>query len=217
MKRYILTSFVLALACGPGAVAGTVYDNTVTDTLNTISYSTGPYAQIGDQVALGGVDRLLNSASIQFYNNGDAGTFSAIPQFWNLGAPVGAQIGGDYQVDGLAIDASSILTVPFSIPNLEAPDSLIVTVAILNTSAGMDLGLDLFDPPVVGSSDNTALIVNDGSFQTSSTPEGLGNLYLGLDATTPDTSAPEPSTGAMLGGLAILALIVRRPSARSAR
>jgi hypothetical protein len=214
MKRYILTAFALAFASVSGAAAGTVYENTVTDTLNTVFYSTGPYAQIGDQVTLGGVDRDLTGASAQFFNNGVAGTFSAILRFWNTGTPVGAQIGGDYQVDGLAINAASVLTVPFSLPNLAVPDSLIVTVAILNTSAGMDLGLDLFDPPVVGSSDNSALIINNGSFQTASAPAGLGNLYLGLDAVTSDT-APEPSTGAMLAVVAFLAIIARRALAQA--
>jgi len=78
MKRYILTAFALAFAGVSGAAAGTVYDNTITDTFNTVFYSTGPYAQIGDLVTLGGVDRILTAASVQFYNNGDTGTFSAI-------------------------------------------------------------------------------------------------------------------------------------------
>jgi hypothetical protein len=215
MKRYILTAFALAIASVSGAAAATVYDNTVTDTFNTAFYSTGPYEQIGDFVTLGGVDRTLTAASVQFFNNGDAGTFSAILRFWNLGAPVGTQIGGGYQVDNLAIDATSILTVPFSLPNLVVPDSLIVTVAILNASAGMDLGLNIFETPAVGSSDNAAFIIKDGSFQTSSVPEGLGNLYLGLDAATPDTAAPEPSPGAMLSSAAILALIARRALAQA--
>jgi hypothetical protein len=214
MKRDILTAFALAVAGVSGADAATVYDNTVTDTFNSVFYSTGPYEQIGDFVTLGGVDRTLTAASVQFFNNGDAGTFSAILRFWNPGGPVGTQIGSDYQVDSMAIGATSILTLPFVLPDLIVPDSLIVTVAILNTSAGMDLGLDLFDTPAIGSSDNAALIINDGSFQTASAPEGFGNLYLGLDAVTPGTAAPEPSTGAMLGGIAMLALIARRPSAQ---
>jgi hypothetical protein len=212
MNRYLLTALALAIASVSGASAATVYGNTTTDTFNTVFYSTGSYEQIGDLVTLGGVDRVLTAAYVQFFNNGDAGTFSAILRFWNLGAPVGTQIGGDYQVDETSIDALSVLTVPFSLPSLLVPDSLIFSVQIFNTTAGMDLGLNFFDPPTVGSSGNTALIVKDESFQTSITPEGLGNLYLGLDATSgaPETSTPEPSTGTMLSGIAILVFLSRR-------
>ena len=42
---------------------------------------------------------------------------------------------------------------------------------------------DLFDPPTVGSSDDTSYIVEqDGSFQTAGTLIGIDNLYLSLDA-----------------------------------
>jgi hypothetical protein len=195
---------------------GIVYDNTTTDTLNTIVYSAGPYDQIGDHVTLAGTDRSLTSATVQFFNDGNPGSFDAILRFWNPGAPVGTQIGGDYQVTGVDIENDVELNVSFSLPDLSVPESLIATVQILNVSDGTDPGLDLFDPPTVGSSDNNSFIVeSDGSFQTASTGLGIDNLYLSLDATTVDTAAPEPSTAAMMGSILILAAFARQSRRRA--
>ena len=209
MNRHLFTALALALATASGATAGSiVYDNTTTDTLGTIFYSTGPYQQIGDLVTLGGTGRNLTGATVQFFNNGGAGSFDAVLRFWNRGAPVGLQIGSGYQVTGLAIDSGVTQNVSFSLPNLLVPESLIATVQILNASAGTDLGLDLFDPPTVGSSDNAQLIVNDGTgFSTSSVQPGNGNLYLVLD--TVATTTPEPSTAITVGGGLILAAFVK--------
>jgi hypothetical protein len=216
MKQHFFTALALALASASGAAASSiVYDNTATDTLNTVVFSAGPYDQIGDLVTLGGTDRSLTGATVQFYNDGAAGSFDAILRFWNPGAPVGAQIGGDYQVTGVAIDSGVEQNVSFSLPNLFVPDSLIATVQVLNVSGGTDPGLDLFDPPTVGSSDNTSFIVETGgSFQTASTQMGIDNLYLSLDATTAGTGVPEPST-AMLAGILIVAAFARRSIRRA--
>jgi|SRR5665213_4261185 len=223
MKRHIFTALALAFAAVSGATAGSiVYDNTTTDKLEDVLYSIGPYTQIGDQVTLGGLDRALTDASVQFFNEGGSGgTFDAVLRFWNpgtdAGTPVGAQIGGDYEVDGLAIDTFSPLTASFSIPNLTVPDTVVATVEILSASAGIDLGLELYDSPTIGSSNNDSYIVNDGtSFQTARTLTNSDNIYLQLSATTSGPAAPEPSTGVMAGGLVFMAIIAKR-SIRSKR
>ena len=217
MNRHLFTALALALATASGATAGSiVYDNTTTDTFGTIFYSTGPYQQIGDMVTLGGTGRNLTGATVQFFNNGGAGSFDAVLRFWNPSAPVGSQIGSEYQVTGLAIDSGVTQNVSFSLTNLLVPVNLIATVQILNASTGTDLGLDLFDPPTVGSSDNTQLIVNDGTrFSTSSEAAGSGNLYLQLTADV-GTTTPEPSTAIMFGGGLILAAFLKA-SRRKAR
>lgn len=208
MKRHIFTALALAFGCCPTAVAGTVYDNTTTDTFGTLFFSVGSYQQIGDLVLLDGTDRSLTGASVQFYNGGDAaGTFSAILRLWNPDTLM--QIGDDYQLDQLEIGASSVGTYSFFLPNLLVPDSLIATLAVLHFSDGMDLGLDLFDPPAFGRSDNTSLIVGNESLQTSATAEGSGNLYLRFDAVTVDSAVPEPSTAAMVSGILIMTALVR--------
>lgn len=210
MNRHFITAFALALATTSGATAGgIVYDNTSTDTLNTIFYSAGTYQQIGDLVTLGGIGRNLSGATVQFFNNGDAGTFDAVLRLWNQGAPVGSQIGTGYQLTGLGIDSGVTKNVTFLLPNLLVPDNLVATVQLLNASTGTDLGLDLFDPPTLGSSDNTQLIVNDGTgFSTSSVARGSGDLYLQLTGDI-GTTAPEPSTAIMVGGGLILAAFLK--------
>jgi hypothetical protein len=222
MKRHIFTALTLAFIGACGAAADSiVYDNTANDTGSGVVFSAGPYEQIGDLITLGGVDRILTGASVQFYNGGEAGgTFDAILRFWNPGtdpdAPVGSQIGTDYEIDGLTLDAGATVNEPFAIPNLAVPDTLVTTVQILNESPGMDLWLDLYDPPSLGTSDNTSFIYKDTSFHTSPADPGYGNLYLQLDATTLDTtSAPEPPTGTIVGGILVLAGIARRSGRRA--
>lgn len=219
MKQHFFTILALAFASASSATASSiVYNNTTTDTNNTVVFSAGPYDQIGDLITLGGTDRSLISATVQFFNGGTAGSFDAILRFWNPDAPVGAQIGDDYRLNGVAIESNAALNVSFSLPNLTVPGSLIATLQLLNVSAGTDPGLDLFDSPTVGSSDHNSFIVGTGgSFQNASTGAGIDNLYLALDATTVGSGIPEPSTAAMMGGTLILAAAFARHSRRRAR
>lgn len=205
MKKLFLAVLALSVVSSP-VVGNTIYDNTTTDTLITYFYSTGPFTQIGDSVTLGGTDRFLNSASVQFFNNGAGGTFTASLSFFNPGAPVGSQVGSSYVLNGLSINSLDILTVAFSNLNLQwTGDDLVFAVAISNVGAGMDLGLNAFEPPKVGSSNNGSIIVNSGSgFSTGATAAGQGNLYFAVDATT----VPEPSTVTMAGGALAFGLLL---------
>jgi len=73
---------VVAAACifSTPALATIVYDDTTTDTGDTLAYVANGFTQIGDQVHLAGTDRLATSATVQFFNFGAAGTFDARPQ-----------------------------------------------------------------------------------------------------------------------------------------
>lgn len=201
MKTSIFAALALAVASAGSGYAGTIYNNTTTDTLISYFYSTGPYSQIGDSITLGGTDRTLTDATVQFYNNGTAGTFSAILSFWNVGAPVGSQIGSSFTVNSIAMSQFDILNVTFSSLNLLVPNNLVFTIALSNVSSNtMDIGLNAFEAPSVGSSNNAAIITGS-PFATGATTAGEGNLYLRLEATT----VPEPAT-ITLAGAALLAL-----------
>jgi hypothetical protein len=216
MKTPLFAALALALSSAGSSWAGIVYNNTTTDTLFTYSYSVGPFSQIGDSITLGGTDRTLTSAAIQFFNGSDlGGTFSATLSFWNVGSPVGSQLGSSYVLNGLSINGLGVLTVNFGTLNLTVPDNIIFTVGISNVTAGIDLGLNAFQPPTVGSSNSSQFItgVTSGlvtNFSTGTTNPGEGNLYLQLDA----TSIPEPSTITMSAGAAALALLAARKRAR---
>ena len=87
------------------------------------------------------------------------------------------------------------------------PDNAVFTLSVANVSAGLDLGLTLFDPVTVGSSSNTFFITNDGSsFASASTLQNIDNLYFLLNAAA--VAVPEPSTYALACvGLALFGML----------
>jgi hypothetical protein len=207
MLKHLISCFVLVLAGAGVASSATVYQNTDTDTFVTYFHSVGPYSEIGDAITLGGTERLLNSAAVQFYNDGSAGTFDAELRFWETGGPVGAQIGGAFLMSGISIGAQGIETVTFSDLNLLVLDNIIFTVGLLNVGSGVDVGLNAFEPPSIGSSLNDSLIIRIGSdpFAAVGTAAGEGNLYFQLEA-----GVPEPSTFVMAGGALLIGILVSR-------
>jgi hypothetical protein len=207
MKTPFFTAVVLALASANLGFAGTIYNNTTTDTLVTYFYGDNNATHIGDTVTLGGNFRTLTSAAVQFYNDGSSGTFTATLAFWQAGTST--QIGSSYVLNGLSIAAQDIATFTFNNLNLNVPDNLIFTVAISNTTSGLRLGLNAFEPPSVGSSNNSQIILGTTSGQTVTltsgvTPTGQGNLYLQLEA------IPEPSTISLTAGAGLLAFLAFR-------
>lgn len=212
MKSPFLATLALAIiGAGASPAATIVYDNTTTDTQVTYFYSTGPYTGIGDAITLGGTDRVLDSATVQFYNNGGTGTFSATMSFFEVGSPVGAQIGSSFVVDNIVIPAMDVFNVTFSNLNLLVPDNLVFIVGASNVNGQADLGLNAFTAPSPGSSDDASIVVNNGSsFLAGATASGGGNLYLLLDADTPSTGVPEPGTVSLVGGALIGVLAIAR-------
>lgn len=185
-----------------------VYLNTTTDTGNTLTYASFGYTQLGDQISLAGTDRLAVLAIAQLFNSGTAGTVDLTLRLFDLGAPVGTQIGPDFvrtavTVPGVDDPEGGVFNVNFNLPNVLVPDNLIFTLSFANASAGVDLGVNMFEPPTVGTSDNTLAIGNDGtSFVTINTLNE--NVFFELDA----TSLPEPGTAAL--ALTALAMLWRK-------
>jgi len=71
------------------------------------------------------------------------------------------------------------------------------------------VGLNMFEPPVIGASDGSFMIRDAGGFSTLSTP--TENVFFQLDATTQGPATiPEPATLAMVGGGLLLALLANR-------
>ena len=206
IARNVLASLCLLSAQAFGSTI--VYSNTTTDTGDTLAYAQNGYTQIGDRIQLSGTDRLATLATVQLFNLGLSGTFDATLRLFNVGAPVGTQIGSDIVQTGIVVPAGDVFNVAFVLPSLLVPDSLIFTVSAANSSSGVDIiGLDMFEPPTVGSSDNTFAIANDGTnfVQAATASE---NVFFELQATSP-ASIPEPMTTA-LAGSALLALVLLR-------
>ena len=211
-----------ALLVATLAHAGIIYSNTTTDTGNSEFYATGPYTELGDQITFdpGQTERRIDSASTQFYNSGPSGTFNATLRFYAIGSPVAAQIGTSFTKTSLAIGSNAILTMTFdNIGGLLLPDNVIWTVSVNPTPYSdplMNVGLNFFSPPTIGSSPT----FNFGP------PDGIQAFYIGnnsgfaryksLDPTTGDfyfsvQSVPEPASYAMAAaGLLAIGLLRRR-------
>jgi hypothetical protein len=209
-----ISTFFIGLLAAAALQAAPVYDNTTTDTLGTVVYSSGPYSEIGDQIHLGGTDRLGNSATAQFYNLGVDGTFDATLNFYSVvdsASGVGGLL-GSFVASGIALLGGNVGEVSWLLNGLNLPDDLIFTVTLGNLSQGVDLGLTVFDPPTIGTSSGSFLIVNGGSgFAQASTGSGTDNIYFRLDASDPN-AIPEPGTGGLLilAALAGFAIRLRR-------
>jgi hypothetical protein len=210
MRRVVANLIVLAVACAIPIFGSTaVFLNTTTDTADTLIYSNLFVTQFGDQIHLAGTERVATFALVQLYNQGDAGTADVTLRLFNVGAPVGGQIGPDFVQTGVAV--SGVTNVGFNLPNLAVPDDLIFTVSFGNQIGGVNIvGLDMFEPPTVGSSDNTFAIGFDGtSFGTYSTigfDSSLNeNVFFELDA-----NSPEPGTLGLVAAALGIAAVVRR-------
>src|ERR1700724_2880379 len=110
MNRMIGKLTALVVFGSVAAWATTIYSNATTDTLNTVFFSVGPYSELGDQIHLGGTDRLATMATGQFFNNGTNpnATFDATLRFYQVSAPVGAQIGSNFVLTGISAPAGGV-------------------------------------------------------------------------------------------------------------
>jgi len=211
-----IAALLVGLVATASLHAAPVYDNTTTDTSQTISYSANAFSEIGDRIALGGTERHVSTATAEFFNaGGDGGSFVATLNFYDAasGNPgVGGSL-GTFTVTVGSIGAGSILDVNWALGGLLLPDDVVFTVAVSRVSNGLDLGLNLFDAPTVGSSDNAFFIAKDGGgFAKNTTGLDQDNVFFRLDVATTDT-VPEPSSLALLlvAGLS-LAWVRSRPS-----
>jgi len=192
MKASIL---LVSLLASVALHASTVYSNITTDTGGTVFYSTGPYVQIGDSITLAGSARSANSATAEFFDGGaGSGTFDATLRFFDLGSPLGSQIGGGFTVTGTPITSGNVADVTWNLGGLVLPTNVVFTISEANVASGLDLGFTLFEPPTVGSSSNQFYIVstNGTIYSQASQGNSQDNLFFFLDASP--VSVPEPGT-----------------------
>ena len=200
MKTAPLLLALLALGFAPMAEGDILlYNNTTSDTGDTVLYSAGPYSALGDQIQLVSAGT-ANQAEMELYNNGVAGTFDAELDLFAAGSPVGAQL-GSFDLTGIASVGSDVLDLTFNLGGVTVPQNLVFTVTINKASPNMDLGLDMFEPPTVGSSDNSFMIAATGGttfFQIGTNSENVYFLLSG-QAQSNNSAAPEASSSTLLG------------------
>ncbi len=203
MRRQLLIRLLLALTAAAVAspAASILYDNTSTDTGYSVFYSASGVSEIGDRLQLTGA-ATVGSVTTQFYNGGSDATFDAILRFYEVGSPVGAPIGGPYTVTGVSIGGSASQNVTFAVPGVAIAQDVIVTLAVLNVSAGGDIGVNFFDPPSLGSSSNGFYITFDGTdFAQAYTNLDLDNVYFQIAS----AEVPEPGTAGTVFAVLVLA------------
>lgn len=193
--RACCAALLLAVA-GAQATPVAVYDNTNVDTYYSAFFSTG-YTQLGDQVRLQ-APSLLNGLETQFFNAGDDAVFNATLRFFSVG-PTPGQIGTSFTVSGLSITSGASLNVGFGdLGGLVVPEDLLVLFSVELVSGAGDIGLNFFDAPSVGSSDNRYFLADDGTgLAQASTLMDLDNLYLRITAQQAQ-AVPAPGTAALV-------------------
>jgi hypothetical protein len=217
MKITLLIALLMPASCFRAAADMLLYSNTTTDTGDTVLYSVGPYTALGDDIHLASAGT-ADMAEIELFNNGDAGTFDAQLNFFNVGAPVGSPL-GSFGVADIPSAGSDVIDIHFVLgAGLSVPQNLIFTVTVSNMSPNMDLGVDMFQPPTVGSSDPSFMIV-----ESSDVYNQLGtndeNVYFQLNGTA-EGAAPEGSSLTQFGtGLLLMGIGAwgRRHQSRSTR
>jgi hypothetical protein len=204
LKRTLLPLALLQM--GFTLMGGTtaLYDNTTTDTLDTVFYSIGPYTALGDQIQLISAG-IATQAEVEMYNNGAAGTFDAELNFLSVGSPVGSSL-GSFNLSGISSSGLDVIDMTFNLgAGLTVPEDLIFTLSLSNVSPGIDLGVDMFEPPTAGSSDNSFMIAESSGLY-SQLGTNSENVYFQLSG-TPSTSVPEVSSLVLLGtGLLVMGI-----------
>lgn len=206
----------LALAA-PLTAQETVYDNSTTDTFLTYFYRDLQTTRLGDVVQLGGTSRLLSDASVQFFNgSGVTGSFTAQLQLYafdvvagTVGPLLHSASSGEVTI---GVDDEAILTVHFTGLNVLVPDVLAFMVGVSGATTGLDLGLNVFEPPTIGSSDHARILLDDdGVPVVGLTAPGEGNLFFVANARAMPVVVPEPANLVLLGtGVLLLAQVARR-------
>ena len=215
MKSALLSFALLSLAWAPGARGDMLlYDNTIFPTPDTELYSAGPYVALGDQVHLlsaGAVDQ----ASVEMFNNGGAGTFDAELDIFDVGSPVGALL-GSFDLANINTAGGDVLDFSFNLGGLAVPQDLIFTVSVSNenpsdVNSPLDLGLDMDEPPTVGSVITVSLIAATSGPNYFELGTNSENVYFQMVGTPITTVAPETSSLSLLGtGLLVVGIGARR-------
>ena len=203
MKQTVLWAALILLGAQPATCAILLYDNTQTSTPDTILYSIGPYAVLGDQIELVS-SGTATQAAVELFNAGGAGTFDLELDFYAIGSPVGAHLGSS-TLSGVTSSGSDVLDLTFALgAGIALPQDVIFTLSVSNMSAGLDLGLDFFEPPAVGSSDNSFMIASTDGTTFYHLLTNSENVYFTLSGNG-SSMVPEPSsaTSALCGLVAI--------------
>ena len=210
VKALAVLSVSLAFcATGLAQTSSIVYDNSTIDLGKT--YSPGNNVEFGDQITLAGTDRTVTDFKFQYFLGGVASGQTALLRFYANDGPAITKTLPDgstvsVPTPGSLLYTSPVLTLGAGFQTAEAqgfavkvPDTFTWTVTFNGLTADQTAGLQLYDPPLVGSSfldfwQNSGGTWNTYLFDNGATP---GNFAARV------TAVPEPATMAfaLLAGL----------------
>lgn len=209
------------------ANAATIYDNSGNDL--AIRFEPGTL-EVGDEINFGGssLDRVLTQFSFEYFGeSATPGVFAGNVQarvrfYYNNGTPDSGYLSPNtkfydsqwfniqptYSVDPL-LDGRSTLIFTAGSDNIPAnglmlPYKMTWSVQFQGMLAGDRVGIDLYDPPLVGTSQDDYWQFDGTAWQLKENPAGPVNFASRFDA------VPEPSALSLLAGAFVMALLRRR-------
>ena len=201
---------LLALLVAVPASGAVVYDNT-SHPLSSNQFNPGFGTEHGDEITLAGVDRIVTDFEFQYQLG--AGSGSARVRFYHNDGPGGEPGSLLYDSGDFALVVTGGTPTPFTLSGLEVavPDTFTWTVSFESPTSTSIFNF-VYDPPVVGSSDNDVYWLRFSGGDWNEAGFGLpdrANFYAEV------TALPEPSTALQgLAGAALLMLLGRLRSAR---
>ena len=199
-----MTSRVMIVLLGAAAwgQAAVVYDNTRFDLGLSLNYAANQLEEAGDQVsfpATPGGSLPLNGASFEIFNENASDTLTnATLRLYRVMDSTLSTLIGSFTLPGATVNAGSIGLLTFTLPDVVVPGEIVWTLEFSNSSG---LGLNLYNPPVIGSSNPASawFRTTGGTLQenvfASDPPERNFNATF-LTASAP---VPEPSTLVLIG------------------
>ena len=205
------SSLLLVAASQAGAAPAVVYDNTNT-MLTDSQFNPGQF-EFGDQITLGGTNRVVTAFQFAYQLVGGDGNETATVRFYANDGPSGAPGTKLFQSNPISISNTGGVFAAGSLINLDVrvPNSFTWSVLFGNTT-GDTATTGIFNPPIVGSSDPSFYWINQNSqwSKASFGSAGPANFYARVTADV----VPEPSTGLLVvAGLLVLARRWRPTSA----
>lgn len=210
-----LVALVAASLAASAAQAATVYDNATTYTTNFFNPGA---SEVGDQVILGGTDRVGETFRFEYYGNGlgsggNTNETVRIRFYVNDGPLYPNTVFFDSGVQSLPhpnnADGRNTLQYDLTGSTIILPDDFTWSVQFGGIDAGETAGLSLYTPPTFGNNYNDYWFNNGATWELRA--DTTNGIPINFGASI--TAVPEPSTYmlAILGGICGFAFVNRRP------